>query len=236
MLRFVLPCLLLCVCITAVAQTPQPTQPPARTDLYHVHFAKAVPGKAAQMADFLKTPDPKAPMPGHFLLLMHQEGADWDYVIIEHLGTKTTVEAAGTPFSPNVRDLYLWHTDTFVNGPPWPVFAKAMGLDQPSAKTLDAVYVLSVYRTVPGRRDQLEKFLSEPPQGTNSTSAGDVLMQHVEGGPWNYLTISRYNSWQDYATNDANSVAQTRKGSGGWFQLRENVVYHNDTLTARIAP
>ncbi len=233
--RFLLSCLFLGICVAAVGQNAPPTPPPARTDVYHVHFAKAVPGKAAQMADFLKTPDPHSPMPGHFLLLMHQEGDDWDYAIIEHLGTKATVEAAGAPFPPNIRDLYEWHTDTFVNGPSWPVFAKAMGID-PTANTANAVYVLSIYRTVPGRRDQLEKFLSAPPTGSTPTSAGDVLLQHVEGGPWNFLTISRYNSWQDYATNDANSVAQTRKGSGGWFTLRENAAFHRDTLTARIAP
>lgn len=236
MFRFLLPCLLLCVCIAALAQNAPPPQPASRTDVYHVHFAKAVPGKAAQLADFLKTPDPKSPMPGHFLLLMHQEGEDWDYVIIEHLGTKATVEAGGAPFPANIRDLYSWHTDTFVNGPPWPVFAKAMGIDQPAAKTLDSVYVVSVYRAVPGRRDQLEKVLSAPPANITPGPAGDVLLQHLEGGPWNFLTISRYNSWQDYATNDSNSVAQTRKASGGWFQLRENAAFHNDTLTARIAP
>lgn len=236
MFRFLLPCLLLCGGMNALAQNPQPAQPAPRPDVYHVHFAKAVPGKAAQMADFLKTPDPKAPMPGHLLLLMHQEGDDWDYVLIEHLGTKATVEAGGNPAPPNIRDLYAWHTDTFVNGPPWPVFAKAMGIDQAAAKTLDSVYTVSVYRTVPGRRDQLEKFLSAPPSGSASTSAGDVLLQHLEGGPWNFLTISRYNSWQDFATNDSNSVAQTRKGSGGWFELRENAAFHHDTLTARIAP
>jgi hypothetical protein len=238
--RFMLLVVLLCAGMAAIAQTEPtaqtaaPAQPAARTDVYHVHFAKAVPGKAAQLADFLKTPDPKSPMPGHLLLLMHQEGEDWDYALIEHLGTKATVAAAGNPLPPNIRDAYLWHTDTFVNGPAWPVFAKAMGIDQPAPKTLDAVYVVSIFRTVPGRRDQLEQFLSAPP--TRSTSAGEVLLQHLEGGPWNFLTISRYNTWQDFGTQDGNNVAQTRKGTGGWFQLRENAVYHADTLAARIAP
>jgi hypothetical protein len=42
-----------------------------RTDVYHVHFAKATLGKAAQLGDWLKTPDPKAPMatPGIMLSL-----------------------------------------------------------------------------------------------------------------------------------------------------------------------
>src|SRR4029079_15499928 len=67
----------------------------ARTDVYHVHFTKAALGKATQLADWLKTPDPKAPVPSHFVILRHQDGDAWDYVVIEHLGVKAAVEAAG---------------------------------------------------------------------------------------------------------------------------------------------
>src|ERR1044072_7000793 len=66
-----------------------------RTDVYHVHFTKAAPGKAVELGDWLKTPDPKAPMPDHFIVLRHQDGDAWDYVVIAHLGPKATVEAAG---------------------------------------------------------------------------------------------------------------------------------------------
>src|SRR5256885_1168292 len=61
---------------------------PARTDVYHVYFVKAATGRSAQLLEFLKTPDPKAPMPGHLLVLRHQGGDAWDYVAIEHLGSK----------------------------------------------------------------------------------------------------------------------------------------------------
>ena len=40
-----------------------------RTDVYHVHFAKAALGKALQLGDWLKTPDPTNPMPDHFIVL-----------------------------------------------------------------------------------------------------------------------------------------------------------------------
>ncbi len=226
--------LLLFVSISAAQNAPP--QPAARTDVYHVHFAAATTGKAAQLGDFLKTPDPKAPMPGHYLVLRHQDGVDWDYVVIEHLGTKATVDAAGNPAPPTARDLYAWHTDTFVAGPPWPEFARAMGIaDQSAAKTAGSVYVVSIYRAAPGHREQLEKRVSEPPGGRD-TSAGYVLMQHLEGGPWQYLTISRHDSWQDFATNASNSVAQTLKGTGPWFQLRDHASFHNDTITVRIGP
>jgi hypothetical protein len=77
--------------------------------------------------------------------------------------------------------------------------------------------------------------LSEPP-ASGDTSAGSVLLQHLEGGPWTYLSIARYNSWQDFGTNESNSVAETAKGTGGWFALREHVSFHTDTICDRIAP
>ncbi len=61
-------------------------------------------------------------------------------------------------------------------------------------------------------------------------------MQHLEGGPWTYLTVVRYNSWQDFATTEKNGMADTLKPDSGWMQLREHSTYHNDTLTDRIAP
>jgi len=225
--------LLLFVSISAAQNPPAP--PAARTDVYHVHFAKAALGKATEEGEFLKTQAPNAPMKGHLLVLRHQDGEDWDYAAIEHLGTKATVEAAGTPAPPAMRDLNAWHGDTFVNGPAWPEFSKAMGIDEGSAaKTAGSVYVVSVYRAAPGHRDQLEKALGQTPPG--GTSSGDVLMQHLEGGPWHYLTIARYNSWQDFATNEKNSVPDTLKAGGGWLELRNHSTYHNDTITDRIAP
>jgi hypothetical protein len=216
---------------TAVAQSA----PPARTDLYHVHFAKAALGKAVELADYLKTPDPKVPMSAHRIVLRHQDGEDWDYAVIEHLGTKTTVEAAGTAVPAAVRDLYSWHTDSFVSGPSWAEVSKALGIDEASAgKSGGSVYSVSVYRAAPGHREQLEKSLNQ--LATADTSTGTVLMQHVEGGPWQFLAVVRYNSWQDFANGEKTSVADTFKAGGGWLGLREHSTYHNDTLADRIAP
>lgn len=208
---------------------------PARTDLYHVHFAKAALGKGAELGEYLKTADPNVPMSAHHIVLRHQDGSDWDYAVIQHLGTKTTVEAGGTAVTPAVRDLYAWHTDSFVNGPSWAEFAKALGIDDSSAgKTGGSVYVVSVYRAAPGHREQLEKSLGQ--NGPGDTASGSVLMQHVEGGPWTYLTLVRYTSWQDFATGEKTAVADTLKPGGGWLQLREHSSYHYDTITDRIAP
>ena len=43
-----------------------------RSDVYHVHFTKAALGKAVQLGDWLKTPNPNAPMPEHFIVLRHR--------------------------------------------------------------------------------------------------------------------------------------------------------------------
>ena len=209
----------------------------ARIDVYHVYFGKAAPGKAVQLAELLKTPNPKDPMPGHFIVLRHQEGDAWDYCVITHLGTKATVDA--TPFQapPSMRDVTDWHNDTFVNGPSWEEFTKAMGIsDDAKSKSAESVYVLSVFRPTAGHREDLEKIMSAPPNRPSDTSAGTVLMQHLEGGPWTFLTVVRYNSWQDFATNDMNNVTQSNKNEGGWFGFRQYSAYHTDTVANRIAP
>jgi len=216
----------------AVAQNAA-AQSVARTDVYHVHFAKAAQGKAAQLGDFLKTPDPKAAMPEHRIVLRHEDGDSWDYVIIQHLGAKATVEPGGNPAPAAARDSYDWHTDTFVNGPAWPEFVKALGLGEAAGKTAGAVYIVSIYRAAPGHRDQLEKELSTPP-GAGDPIAGQVLMQHLEGAAWNYLAVVRYNSWEDFASGTKNTLP--KGNSGPWFSLRDHASFHTDTLTDRIAP
>lgn len=106
-----------------------------------------------------------------------------------------------------------------------------MGLDNP-ASSAASVYVVSVFRAAPGHRDHLEQSLSQSARGT----AGNVLMQHLEGGPWQYLTVARYSSWDDFAKGEKGDVADTLKPDGGWLAVRKYSSYHNDTITDRIAP
>jgi hypothetical protein len=51
-----------------------------------------------------------------------------------------------------------------------------------------------------------------------------------------FLTIARYNSWQDFATNEKTSVTDTLKPDGGWLGVSNHSTYHNNTITDRIAP
>jgi hypothetical protein len=172
------------------------------------------------------------------LFLRHECGSPWDYVGIQHIGPKATVEAAGNPQGAALRPLMDWHDDTFVNGPAWGEFAKAMGLDESSGKpkSNQDVYVVSVYRPIVGQDDALEKFLNEPPSASGDLAVGTVLLQHLEGGAWRFLSIFRYKNYQDYGTSEAAAIAQAAKGSGGWFRLRELISFHNDTIAVHLAP
>jgi hypothetical protein len=78
--------------------------------------------------------------------------------------------------------------------------------------------------------------LSEAPTGRGDTTAGNVLMQHLEGAGWTFLSIARYNSWNDFATGEKDAVAQTTKPDSPWYRLRDHTDFHTDTLTDRIAP
>ena len=220
---------------TASAAATAAASPAARTDMYHVHFGKAAVGKAAELGDGLKKQDATAPMPGHFIVLRHMDGDDWDYCVIEHLGTKATIDASRPAPPPAQGALGASHTDTFVSGPPWSEFAKQMGIDDAS-KTTASAYVVSTYRPAPGQREGLDKFLNEPPDRATDTSSGNVVLQHMEGAAWTFVAVARYNSWSDFAKNESNSVAQMNKKEGGWFKLRTFISYHTDTVCDRMAP
>jgi hypothetical protein len=206
----------------------------ARTDIYHVHVVHAAPGKAAELGESYKTPGP-SPAPDHAVVLRHQYGDSWDYTVIGHYGTKLTIEAARQQIPESQRAMSDSHTDTICAGPSWAEFSRLMGLDDPK-KSTNAVYVVSFYRAGAGQREAAEKNLAEPPDPKTDKAAGTVLMQHLEGANWQYLGIVRYNSWQDLATSEVNSVPTTSQKTSPWSQMRENVAWHTDTLCDRIAP
>jgi hypothetical protein len=207
------------------AQTPAAQQAPA-TDVYHVMFVKAAPGQAAAVAKTLQTPDPKDPMGSHFILLRHQEGADWDYCLIQHVGAKPTVEIP-PPTPDSATPTMAWHDDSFVSGPAWPEFQRVMGLT--GDQTGNAVYVVSSQRAVPGHRAQLLESLNRPAPPSKVT-VGNLVMTHLEGGDWQYLALSKYNSWQDLAA-DRSAAA----GAGdAWGEIRQHSASHADTIADRV--
>jgi len=212
----------LAICTAASAQPA-----PANSDLYHIHFTKAVPGQAAQLGQELKKPDTTSSMPDHFIVLRHQEGDDWDYCVIQHLGPKATVDAAGTPAGP-ARTMRAWHTDTFASGPSWGEVSKALGIGDGASGTAASVYNVQVWREAAGHRDQLLKAIAQAGSSAK-IPISRVTFQHVEGGPWTYLAVDRYNSWQDFGTDQASTT-----DDAPWAELRAHSTYHHDTLADRI--
>ena len=205
-------------------------QTPARTDVYHVHFTKAAPGQAMALEKALLRPDKTAAMPDHFVVLRHQEGDDWDFAVIQHLGPAATIKPGGAP--PPAAGLSAWHNDTFVAGPSWGEFTKAMAIA--GQGTGDAVYILSVHRPVPGGREQLEKALTTP--GTGKVQTGTALFQHLEGGEWIFLSLTRYDSWQDLASDRAAAMKAATATGGTWAEVRQHQAFHRDTIASRIFP
>jgi len=213
----------------ATATPPQNAPASATTDLYHVHFNKAAPGQAAALGKSLATPDKTAAMPEHFVVLRHQEGDDWDYVVIQHLGPKTELTTATAPQAAAQRPLSAWHSDTFVSGPSWGDFSREMGLASGGA-----VYIVGVHRPVPGHRDQLLTSLTAPGPASK-VQVGNVVLQHVEGGEWSFATITRYNSWADLAADRA-AAPSSADAAGGWADIRQHSAFHRDTITDRVYP
>jgi len=219
------------VAATAASPQTQPAPAAGTTDVYHVHFAKAVPGQAAALGKALMVPDQTAPMPDHFVVLRHNEGDDWDYASIQHLGPKAAVTPVPAPAADPPRSLTAWHEDTFVAGPAWAEFTKQMGIGSGNAAAM--VYTLGVHRPVPGHREQLLKSLSAPASATSKIQTGTLLFQHIEGGAWTFLTLTRHNSWQDFATDRA---ATDPAAAGGWDDIRQHSGFHRDTIASRIFP
>jgi hypothetical protein len=220
--------------VAATTASAQSATPAMGTDVYHVHFAKAAPGQAAALGKFLMEPDKTSSMPTHFVVLRHQEGDDWDYVVIQHLGAKAEVTASAPAPTDAQRALSAWHNDSFVSGPSWTDFTREMGIGQ-SANASSAVYIVSVQRAVPGHREQLLKSLSAP-GAPSKVQTGNVLMAHLEGAEWTFMTITRYNSWQDLAGDRAAAATAGDATAGGWADIRQHSGFHRDTITDRIYP
>ena len=121
---------------------------------------------------------------------------------------EATVEIAPAmpPASAATRDASDWHTDTFCNGPAWADFAKAMGINEGAGKS--AVYIVSVYRAIPGHREQLESVLST--QSPGDPAAGTVLLQHMEGAAWTFAAVARYAGVASGAAGVKSMVGEVR--------------------------
>jgi hypothetical protein len=95
------------------------------------------------------------------------------------------------------------------------------------------VYTVGVHRAAPGHRTQLEQALNQPAAANAKVRSGTIFMQHLEGSDWQFLTITRHDSWQDFATDRASADPSA---AGGWADIRQHSAFHRDTIADRIHP
>ena len=216
---------------TAVAQPSAQPQAPA-LELYHIHISKAAPGKLPQLIDAYKSaPAPEAGKPQVTpIILRHRDGDEWDLITITPLGKQTTLTANAPPQA--VMDYYQrvgllsdWHNDTFVVGPGWAVVQKALVV----AKG-EPVYVVTDYRALPGHRPQLRAVLDRNAQDTPGRS---VLFAHVEGASWNFLAITRYDSWAEMGAPPPQPAAGAPQDQG--LAIRDHLAVHHDTIATYVS-
>ena len=53
---------------------------------------------------------------------------------------------------------------------------------------------------------------------------------HLEGGSWQFLTLTKYDSWQDLATDRSAAAG----GGAGWLENRQHSASHSDTIADRV--
>jgi hypothetical protein len=145
------------------------------------------------------------------------------------LGKKFTIDPAQyTAPTGAAAATGAWHTDTFAAGPSWEVFAKEIG-GTDAGKTSGSVYVVATWRAAPGHSEQLGKSLTAR-DPNSKVQTGNVVIAHMEGGPRQFLTMARDNSWQDFAADEA-----ATQDAQGWYDIRDHGVWHYDTITTRVA-
>jgi hypothetical protein len=206
----------------AGAQTAAPAP-----ELYHIHMVQAAPGKLPELIEtYLHGPGARPGDPQvDPLILRHREGGDWDLVVITPVGADYTATAEVPPppvqkFNETVAGLAAWHADTLAAGPAWSLVQPAL---LPTRSAAPAVFVVSDYRARPGHRQQLRQTLEGLAQAGPGKS---VVFTHVDGASWNFLTVTRYDSWA--AVGDTTQPAPGGPDVG--VQLREHLALHHDTI------
>ncbi len=227
----------------------QATSTTGAQEIYHAHFVKAAPGKLPELIDAYRNLPSDMTSSAPPLILRHVEGDDWDLLVLTPLGKEDKITAAGPSradeqFFQRLRPLSAMHTDTITRGPAWSVASAALMIQKPgvevagtSGSTATPVYIVSTFRALPGHREQLEQVLRR----LAAVQPGhDVTLQHMEGSAWDFLMVSRYDSWaalaQDESTPDMQSLrAQSfRSADGPSLELREHLAEHHDTLAVRV--
>jgi hypothetical protein len=234
-----------CAAGPSAAQTPAAAAAPAAqtpaqagggAELYHVHFVKAAPAKLVELIDAYASAPQDPQSSGPPVILRHREGDDWNLLVIRPIGPEITIRAVPPSaelqqFLTRTRGLRAQHNDTFAIGPPWPEARKLMLGDERAESSGGAggVYVVSVMRSLPGHRDQLEGVLKK----IAAEDAGRTLtLQHLEGASWEYVTITRYDSWTAFGESEQKLGGQAPGPTS--LAMGEHLAEHHDTVAERV--
>ncbi len=227
------PAFLLTATISIAQQPAQPQSQQPVLELYHIHISKAAPGKLTQLIDAYKNgPAPAANEPQFSpIILRHRDGDEWDLIAITPLGKQVTLSASAPPQA--IQDYYQrlgplsdWHNDTFVVGPSWAIVQKALVV----AKG-EPVYIVTDYRSLPGHRAELRQVLDRNAQ---DTPGRNVLFAHVEGASWNFLNVTRYDSWAEMGAPPPQPAAGAARQEAG-LAMRDHMAVHHDTIAIYVS-
>ena len=228
-------------------QAPAAAGQAAMQELYHVHFVKAAPGKISELVTAYREMPVAEGEPAPPLIFRHLQGDDWDLLVLTPLGKEETLRTTATPEQQRVterlRGLRMQHGDTFTAGPAWPELRAALvgeGSGQATGTAGGAsgpVYTVTTYRSLPGHRDQLADTLGRI---TALYPDRRTILQHVEGAPWEFVVISRYDSWS--ALGDDQAMPAEKLRSQGFasteaisLELRQHVAEHRDTIAQMVS-
>ena len=231
-------CLFLGLILPAFPQQPAGE---AKREVYRIHFFKAGPGKLKDLIDAYMTMPP-APAGHESMIFRHQSGDDWDLLVVYPQGEQAHVDAnpsytdAQLKLRARVMGDYIWHTDTYVTGPPLAEVKKSLSLSQDAKGGL---FLVEDYRALDGHLNKLDDLLTR--DIASARAHGSVRFDHVQGAPWDFLVIFGYSSWQEYvaAENDPGADEAARKqgfkdSADVSFALREHIAAHHDTFVSRI--
>jgi hypothetical protein len=218
---------------------PAASQAPAAQAAPHIYRVSAFRAASGQMRNVEKllasTPAPGADAGDFAVVFRHRQGHEWDFMTVEHMGATATV---GLPSGPPatgdspMSQSVAWHGDTYVAGPPLEEFRRALNLQGAtgqSAGGTPGVYVVSDYMAAAGHRGQLRQVLDKIAMDTPGRS---ITLTHVQGAPWTFLVITRYDSWRQFAEEEEKAGAQDAKAPAGdrGMEIREHLATHHDTL------
>ena len=177
-------------------------------------------------------------MPDHFVVLRHQEGDDWDYAVIQHLGPESGSDRRARQPPNAARDLRAWHNDTFVSGPSWAEFTRQMGIGGSANCRRTWCTSWAFIGQWPGHREQLEKALNAPALPSSKIQTGSRLPAARRG-----RRLDVHDGYPLQLVAGLRNVSARRLAAGDWPRtqaagrdIRQHSAFHRDTIADRIFP